>query len=137
MEIQFDPTLDAIAYVTKALFPSGNGRAEVLRLLVDYKDPDGTDRNMDTLATISRSVTTAQLIKRVRTDLAPGYKLSAISSVDYGRPIYIAPSFLEECMKEQGLPIPDDVGAAMRACGLQLLTLEEIRQMKRRAFANE
>lgn len=136
MEIQFDPTLDAIAYVTKALFPSGNGRAEVLRLLVDYKGPDGTDRNMDLLVNAPRSMTTAQLIERVRMSLRPGCTLSAIGSADCGRPIYIAPGFLEETMAEQGLSIPADVDAAMEACGLQLLTLEEVRQM-REATTNE
>ena len=136
MEIQFNPWLAAIAAVAETLFPAGNGRAEVLRLQVDYKSPDGVDRNTDLLVNAPQRMTTARLIEVVRESLRPGCTLSAIGSMDYNRPIYIAPGFLEESMAEQGLPIPADVESAMDICGLKLLTLEEIRQL-REVTANE
>ena len=124
MEVKFSPQLDAMASVMKYLYPHKN--VVVLRLLVDYKTPNGIDRNMDTLANVPRGTTTAQLIERVRADLPNGCTLSAISSVDYGRPVYIAPGFLEETIREQGKSVPDDLEVAMKNCGLELLTLEKV-----------
>ncbi len=92
---------------------------------------------MDMLVNVPTSMTTAQLIAVVRESLHPGSTLSAIGSLDCGRPIYIAPGFLEECMAEQGLPIPTDVNTAMDSCGLRLLSLEEIRQIRKEKQTHE
>ncbi|MCX4372394.1 MAG: hypothetical protein OSJ58_11295 [Dysosmobacter sp.] len=137
MEIQFDPSLDKLASFIRRVLPSGNGLSEVLRLQVDYKDPGGVARNMDMLVNVPTSMTTAQLIAVVRESLHPGSTLSAIGSLDCGRPIYIAPGFLEECMAEQGLPIPTNVNTAMDSCGLRLLSLEEIRQIRKEKQTHE
>ena len=54
-------------------------------------------------------------------DLArQGYRLSSICEPqeDGGIAIlYAAPGFLEECFSDQGLPVPDDIPAALAARG--------------------
>lgn len=127
MNIAYNPQLDAMAFVMNCLYPTKRVRA--LRLLVDYKGPDGVDCNMDMLANVPRGMATAKLIKRVREDLPDGCTLSAICSVDYARPLYIAPGFLEECIREHGGAVPDDPEAAMAAIGMTPITLEEIFKM--------
>ena len=40
-------------------------------------------------------------------------------------------------MAEQGLPIPTNVNTAMDSCGLRLLSLEEIRQIRKEKQTHE
>ena len=122
-EITYNPQLNTIAWLTRSLF---DGAMHVLRLAVDYKNPKGIDCSVDLLATLPYGFGTKNLISRVRSDLPEGCELSAIGSIDYMRPIYIAPGFLAESMREDGLPVPDDLDAAMTAVGLNFITLEEM-----------
>lgn len=119
MNRQFDPALDKIALAASiALYPF-NGDIYTMRLLVDYKDRHGVDHNMDALATLLRGTTTAKLIECIRNELPDGCTLSAITSVDLARPIYIKQGFLEECIREQGMPVPDDLDAVLLARGMK------------------
>ena len=125
MNRPFDPTLEKIALAASiALYPF-NGDIYTMRLLVDYKDRHGVDHNMDVLDTLLRGTKTAQLIKRIRSELPEGCTLSAITSVDLGRPIYIKQGFLEECIQEQGMPVPDDLYAVLLAHGMKPVQEED------------
>lgn len=68
-----------------------------------------------------RGVTDRDLVRLFREDLArQGYRLSSICETleDGGIAIlYAAPGFLEECFSDQGLPVPDDIPAALAARG--------------------
>jgi len=46
--------------------------------------------------------------------------------------LYLAPGYLEECMHERGLSVPEDLPAAMRAAGCCPVNWEELIGTNRR-----
>ena len=40
--------------------------------------------------------------------------------------LYIAPGYMEEVIKELGLPVPDDMAAAMASAGIRPVNWEEL-----------
>lgn len=98
----------------RTMFDALPGGPIVLRLLADYKGHDGKDYHRAFLVPVPRNWTTEELVKCVQHNLAPGQTLTAVTSLDYMRPIYVTPGFLEETFQERGLPVPDDMQAALR-----------------------
>lgn len=114
--------LNAEARLMRTMFDALPGGPIVLRLLADYKGPDGKDYHRAFLVPVPRNWTTEELVKCVQHNLAPGQTLTAVTSLDYMRPIYVTPGFLEETFQERGLPVPDDMQAAQSGTsGLSVL----------------
>ena len=122
--IGFNAELDVLASLFENLTPSG---IRILRLAVDYKNPQGADCYVDMLTTVPPGMTTSELVQGIRSSLPAKCKLSAITSVDYMRPLYIAPGILEETIMEQGLQVPDNLKETMASLGLNPLKLEDMK----------
>ena len=107
------------------LEPLGDYAPKRRYLLLDYKDPSGKDFHHEALQYVPRGVADRDLVRLFREDLArQGYRLSSICEPleDGGIAIlYAAPGFLEECFSDQGLPVPDDIPAALAARGFRLV----------------
>ena len=112
-KIKFNPTLDALAQVTKTLFDALPNAPRLMRLEVDFKDANGRDRNIDTLVQVPNGWDAVKLAEHIQSTLPDGCILSAIFSVDTGSPIFVNLSVLKECFEEQGLPIPEDLADRM------------------------
>ena len=127
MAYESAPALAQLARAAQMIAPPGS--LLPLRLLVDYKTADGSDRNIEMLSLAPWHMTTDRLIESIRRALAPGCTLSAIGSVDYDRPIYFRPGIIEETVRERGGSIQPgtDIEAALKACGFELLGMDEIR----------
>ena len=103
------------------LEPLGDYAPKRRYLLLDYNDSSGADLHHEALQYVPRGVTDRDLVRLFWEDLArQGYRLSSICEPqeDGGIAIlYAAPGFLEECFSDQGLPVPDDIPAALAARG--------------------
>ena len=101
------------------LEPLGDYAPKRRYLLLDYNDSSGADLHHEALQYVPRGVTDRDLVRLFWEDLArQGYRLSSICEPqeDGGIAIlYAAPGFLEECFSDQGLPVPDDIPAALAA----------------------
>lgn len=114
-DLDFDKVMSCL------LEPLGDYAPKRRYLLLDYKDSSGADLHHAALQYVPRGVTDRDLVRLFREDLArQGYRLSSICEPlgDGGIAIlYAAPGFLEECFSDQGLPVPDDIPAALAARG--------------------
>jgi len=76
------------------------------RLLLDFKDDHGQDRNMDAIVWHNPKTTDETVVRMLKEQLcSDGGRLSAISEVledGTGYCLYCAPGFLEETMMEHG-----------------------------------
>lgn len=106
------------------------GLAKKLRLILDFKDADGQDKNTDVTVISSYRTTDESVVERIKQDIAKqGGKLSALAEVmDNGstRSLYLAPGYLEECLTEKGLPIPLDMKANLDKSGVRPVNYEEL-----------
>ena len=117
----FDRTLTAAAVFMNQLFAGIPNAPRPLKLQIDFKDKTGRDYNRDMLVMLPQGWDTPDIVKAVRLELAKeDATLSAITPVDIGRPIYVAPGILEECIIEQGsaIPTPAEMAVHMAAFGL-------------------
>lgn len=100
------------------------------RLIVDYKDCRGKDINQSLTVWHSRGASDKSLVESVRCDLArQGYTLTALGELledGIAKALYLAPGYLEECMREMGLKVPEDMSAAMRAAGCRPVNWKEL-----------
>lgn len=98
------------------------------RFLLDFKGPDGQDRNTDLYAICTPEVTDKVLVLMFKEQIAKeGGKLSALSELisdTVGRPIWATRAFIAEIIEEQHLKAPADLEAAMLAVGLDPAILE-------------
>ena len=93
---------------------SGSPIAKKRRLLLDYKDSTGADRHSETVAYFNVDMTEQDFLKNLKESVAQqGYKLS--SAIEFlpnsMRCLYLAPGYLEESMRDLGLPVPSDMKA--------------------------
>lgn len=100
------------------------------RLLLDFKDDHGQDRNMDAIVWHNPKTTDETVVRMLKEQLcSDGGRLSAISEVledGTGYCLYCAPGFLEETMMEHGYPVPADMKAAMEKSGFHPINWEEL-----------
>lgn len=100
------------------------------RLLLDFKDDHGQDRNMDAIVWHNPKTTDETVVKALQKQMrSEGGRLSAVSEVledGTGYCLYCAPGFLEESMVEQGYPVPADMKAAMEKSGFHPINWEEL-----------
>lgn len=96
-------------------------------LSVDYKDKSGTDYAQNIAICQNSDITDEQLVELIREQYAKqGLTVSAIIEIMSGpRVLYIRPGFLEEGMLQQGLPIPENMPAAMEAAGIHPVNWDE------------
>ena len=110
--------------------PLGDYAPRVRRLIADYKDKDGVDLHQSLVTLHDRQVTDEALVESVRENLAAGgYTLTALLEIlEDGAPraIYLGRGYLEEYLKELGLPVPKDMAAAMAAAGVHPVNWEEL-----------
>lgn len=119
-EVMFD-TLSAVM---------GDYAPRKRRLLLDFKDDHGHDRNMDAIVWHNPKTTDETVVKALQKQMrSEGGRLSAVSEVledGTGYCLYCAPGFLEESMVEQGYPVPADMKAAMEKSGFHPINWEEL-----------
>lgn len=100
------------------------------RLLLDFKDDHGQDRNMDTIVWHNPKSTDEAVVRKLQEQISSdGGRLSAVCEVledGTGYCLYCAPCFLEETMMEHGYPVPADMKAAMEASGFHPINWEEL-----------
>ena len=108
----------------------GDYAPRMRRLLLDFKDGHGQDRNMDTIVWHNPKTTDETVVKALQMQISSdGGRLSAVSEVlEDGTAccLYCAPGFLEESMMEKGYPVPADMKAAMEAAGFHPINWEEL-----------
>lgn len=106
------------------------GLAKKWRLILDFKDADGQDKNTDVMVVSPYRTTDESVVEHIKHDIAnQGGKLSALAEVmDDGatRLLYLAPGYLEECLTEKGLPIPLNVKANFDKAGLHPVNYDEL-----------
>lgn len=132
----FNADLLAYAQVFKVMTAPLGDHAPRLRLLsVDYKDKRGIDCSQDIAVGQNPDMSDERLVELVRNQCAGmGLTVSAISEVTetasgiVPRALYIRPGFLEESIADQGLPVPDDIAAAMEAVGVHPVNWDELTQ---------
>lgn len=96
-------------------------------MLIDYKDRNGNDRNTDVFVWHGAKMTDAAIVKAIKRQLGEeGYTLSALSELDTGRAIYLAPGFIEECIADLGLTVSGDIAANLKAAGFNPINLDEL-----------
>ena len=96
-------------------------------MLIDYKDRNGNDRNTDVFVWHGAKMTDAAIVKAIKRQLGEeGYTLSALSEIDTGRAIYLAPGFIEECIADLGLTVSGDIAANLKAAGFNPINLDEL-----------
>jgi len=100
------------------------------QLIADYKDRCGKDINRSLTVWHSRGASDKSLVESVRSELArQRYTLTALGELledGSAKILYLAPGYLEECMCEMGLKVPEDLAAAMRAAGCHPVNWEEL-----------
>lgn len=106
------------------------GLTKKWRLILDFKDADGQDKNTDVTVISPYRTTDESVVERIKQDIAKqGGKLSALAEVmDNGsiRSLYLAPGYLEEYLTEKGLPFPLDMKANFDKAGLHPVNYDEL-----------
>ena len=125
-----DTMNDAARAMNLLCKPLGDYAPRVRRLIADYKDKDGVDLHQDLVVCHYRGVTDASLVESVRENLAAGgYTLTSLGELledSSARALYLGRGYLEEYLKELGLPVPEDMAAAMAAAGVHPVNWEEL-----------
>lgn len=110
--------------------PLGDYAPRVRRLIADYKDENGADLHQELVTLHDRQATDEALVKSVQENLvACGYTLTALLEIQEdgaSRALYLGRGYLGEYLKELGLPVPDDMTAAMKAAGVRPVNWEEL-----------
>lgn len=128
--------MTAAAYLMESLLkPFGDYAPVVHRLLLDYKIHGVCDCHREILALMPKDATDAALLKKAKEFLVhlkgKKVKLSAVTerypNGDF-RLIYLAPGFMEESIRESGLPVPADMEAFMLAQGWRPVNWDELRR---------
>ena len=106
------------------------GLTKKWRLILDFKNADGQDKNTDVMVISPYRTTDETIVAHIKQNIAKqGGKLSALAEVmDNGsiRSLYLAPGYLEECLIEKGLPIPSDLKANFDKAGLHPVNYDEL-----------
>lgn len=134
MDDIFNADLLAYAQAFKAMAaPLGDCAPRCRLLSVDYKNKRGTDCAQDIAVGQNPDMTDGQLVELVREQYKnQGLTVSAITEVTetasgiVPHSLYIRPGFLEEGFKERGLPMPEDIAAALTAAGVHPVNWEEL-----------
>lgn len=67
------------------------------------------------------------MVEELKKDAAQkGYTLSAICDVQTFQALYFRPGFVEESLRERGLPVPKNMAARLRAMGLNPVNMAEL-----------
>lgn len=123
----FDADLLKYAQVFRA---AAGDHGPVCRLLqVDYKDRDGVDHYQDIAVGVNRDMSDERLAERIREQYAAlGFSVSAVSEMTETAPrvLYVKPGFMEECIEESGLPVPQDIAAALSYVGAHPVNMAEL-----------
>lgn len=102
------------------------------RLLLDFKDGSGQDRNTDTIAWHNRNTADEAVIEMLKTQIASeGGTLSAVTELLENEKVcclYCVPGFIEESIHEWGIPVPNDMKAAMENAGFHPINWDELVQ---------
>lgn len=110
--------------------PMGEYAPRVRRLVADYKDKDGVDLHQELVTMHDPKTTDDPLVDSVRESLeGRGCILTALAEVledGSGKALYLAPGYMEEAIRELGLPVPQDMAAAMTAAGIHPVNWEEL-----------
>lgn len=114
--------------------PFGDYAPKKRWVIIDFKGPGGEDRNINTYLYCDRAFTEAMIIQVLKDQItSEGGRLSAVSEViedeaghQTGRCLYCAPGFLEETMRERGLPFPEDMKTAAEAAGFHPINWDEL-----------
>lgn len=113
-----------------SLLPDLLGEGDVPRcrpLLIDYKDSEGKDYHQNVVAYQPQYMTDAAMVEELKKDAAQkGYTLSAICDVQTFQALYFRPGFVEESIRELGLPVPKNVAERIKAVGLNPVNMEEL-----------
>lgn len=126
--------MTAAAYVLESVLkPLGDNAPAVRRLLLDYKIRGGRDRHQEIVTALPKDAPDDALIETAIAFLHQREdKTVAVSAItelcrngDF-RHVYLAPGFLEESMRESGLPVPADMKAYMLARGWRPLNWDEL-----------
>ena len=110
--------------------PLGDYAPKKRRIGIDFKGPQGEDRHLYTFVYCDRRMTDKMVVQAIRDQLiSESSKLSAICEVmddGAGRCLYCAPGFLEESMRDSGVPIPADIKAKSEEAGFHPVNWDEL-----------
>lgn len=109
--------------------PMGANAPRLRRLIVDYKNSSGRDYNQDILILCPPEGTDEKLVDAIRESLSgQGFTLTSLAEVAGNgvKVLYIAPGYLEEVIKELGLPVPEDMAKNMTSAGIHPVNWEEL-----------
>lgn len=96
-----------------------------LRLLVDFKDENRTDKHVPVYILRNDQITDEKTVWALKNQIEQlGGRLSAIS--DGLRCLYLAPGILEEGCREMGIPIPRDKRGFLELSGLDPVNKAEL-----------
>lgn len=106
--MKMDHTCDMAAGLLLQLL--GDYAPKMRRLLLDFKDDSGADRNMDAVAFCPAQMTDEELVQMTIGQISnQGDTVSAISEISEdgtGRCLYCVPSFLYDTWREKGIKPP-------------------------------
>jgi len=130
----FDASLLNYAQVFQVMAAPLGGYAPRLRLLaVDYKDRDGVDFRQDNAVHQNPDMTDERMVELVREQYARmGVSVSAITELVIAedmascRCLWARPGFLEETIRDLGLPLPADMIANAEAVGFHPINWDEL-----------
>ena len=113
--------------------PLGDYAPRCRLLSIDYKNQSGVDCSQDIAIGQNPNMTDERLVELVQEQYTnKGFNVSAITEVieeDCGiipRVLYIKPGFLQEDMIERGLPVPQDMAAALAYAGIYPVNIAEL-----------
>lgn len=126
----YDKSLVQGMNLLNTLLPTLLGEGAVPRcrpLLIDFKNSDGVDHNQDVVAYQPQGMTDEALVEELKKDAAQkGYTVSAISDMRTLQTLYLRPGFMEESLRERGLPVPKNMAACLRAIGMNPVNMAEL-----------
>ncbi len=134
MDEIFDANLLRYAQVFKIMTAALGGYAPRLRLLVvDYKDQNGVDCCQDSVVHQNSGMSDERMVELVREQYTGvGVTVSAITELvmteDMAIPrcLWWRPGFLEETIRDQGLPLPADIMTNAEAAGFHPVNWDEL-----------
>lgn len=122
------------AVLLDAVFtPLGDYAPQKRWVVIDFKNAQDEDRNLNTYLYCNHFFTDEMIVQALSAQIASeGGRLCSLCEViedggkQWGRCIYSVPGYLEETMKERGLPIPEDMIACANAAGFHPINWDEL-----------
>ncbi len=130
-----DNNSSTAALVDGLIAPMGDQAPKKRWVVIDFKGTHGEDRNLSTYLYHDRLITDEMIVQAIANQIASeGGKLCSLCEIiededgQRGRCIYSAPGYLEETMRERGLPIPEDMVTNANAAGFRPINWDELVQ---------